>query len=130
MKPFFIPLIVAGLLFINCNAQTSQKINTVTAIEFQKKLENTSTAQLIDVRSPEEFNKEHLKNAININWNASDFESEIKLLNKNKPVFLYCKAGGRSMKAAVKLAELGFIQIYNLDGGIQSWNSENLPIKK
>ena len=130
MKPFFIPLIVAGLLFINCNAQTSQKINTVTAIEFQKKLENTSTAQLIDVRSPEEFNKEHLKNAININWNASDFESEIKLLNKNKPVFLYCNAGGRSMKAAVKLAELGFIQIYNLDGGIQSWNSENLPIKK
>ena len=82
------------------------------------------------MRSPEEFNGEHLNNAVNINWSNPDFESKIKLLNKNKPIFVYCKAGGRSIKAATKLAELGFIEIYNLGGGILSWNSENLPIKK
>ena len=130
MKPFFITLIIAGLLFINCNAQKSEKVKTIATIEFKKKLENTEKPQLVDVRSPEEFNAEHLKNAININWNNPDFEEKIKSLNKDKPIFVYCKAGGRSIKAAARLADLGFIQIYNLDGGIMSWDSENLPIKK
>ena len=130
MKPLFISIIITILLFVNCNAQTSQKIKTISGIEFQKKVNNNEKVQLIDVRSPEEFNGEHLNNAVNINWSNPDFESKIKLLNKNKPIFVYCKAGGRSIKAAAKLAELGFIEIYNLGGGILSWNSENLPIKK
>ena len=129
MKIVLISLIIVGFLFISCNAQTSQKIKTIAAIEFQKKIQNTEKPQLIDVRTPEEYNSEHLINAANMNWNNPDFEEKIKLLDKNKPVFLYCKAGGRSMKAAAKLADLGFTEIYNLDGGILSWNSENLPIK-
>ncbi|WP_395075692.1 rhodanese-like domain-containing protein [Flavobacterium sp.] len=130
MKPFFIPLIIASLLFINCNAQNSEKIKTIAGIEFQKKVENIQKPQLVDVRTPEEFDVEHLGNATNINWNSPDFESKIKVLNKKKPIFVYCKAGGRSIKAATKLAELGFTEIYNLEGGILSWNSKNLPIKK
>ena len=130
MRPLFISIIITILIFVNCNAQISQKIKTIPGIEFQKKVNNNEKVQLIDVRSPEEFNGEHLNNAVNINWSNPDFESKIKLLNKNKPIFVYCKAGGRSIKAATKLAELGFIEIYNLGGGILSWNSENLPIKK
>ena len=104
MRPLFISIIITILIFVNCNAQISQKIKTIPGIEFQKKVNNNEKVQLIDVRSPEEFNGEHLNNAVNINWSNPDFESKIKLLNKNKPIFVYCKAGGRSIKAATKLA--------------------------
>lgn len=130
MKSFFTCLIIISFLFVNCNAQTSEKVKMINTIEFQKKIQNTKNTQLVDVRTPEEFNPEHLQNAVNINWNDPNFESNIKLLDKNKPVFVYCKVGGRSMKAATKLAELGFKEIYNLEGGIVSWNSKNLPTKK
>ena len=46
--------------------------------------------------------------------------------DKSKPVFVYCKVGGRSSQAAAKLAELGFKEIYNLEGGIMKWEALGL----
>lgn len=86
--------------------------------------------QLVDVRTPEEFAEGHLENAINIDITADDFDSKIAALDKEKPVMVYCKAGGRSAKASSRLNELGFKNISDLEGGIINWNSENKPIVK
>jgi rhodanese-related sulfurtransferase len=42
-------------------------------------------------------------------------------LNKNKPVYVYCRSGARSQRAARKLVEMGFLKIYDLEGGYMSW---------
>jgi thioredoxin len=60
-----------------------------------------------------------------VNWNGDDFVAKVNSYDKSKPIFVYCKVGGRSAQAASKLAELGFKEIYNLDGGIMKWNAEN-----
>lgn len=53
--------------------------------------------------------------------NDDSFESEIQKLDKSKPVYVYCRSGMRSQKAAQKMIELGFTQVIDLEGGYLSW---------
>jgi thioredoxin len=120
-KSFFLILICS--FFSNCKGQNSTAIETIDIKLFAEKLKSTENPQLIDVRTEAEFAVENIEKAININWNSADFETKISKLDITKPVFVYCKVGGRSAKAAAKLAEMGFKTIYNLDGGIMKWNA-------
>ncbi|MGB5242618.1 MAG: rhodanese-like domain-containing protein [Lutimonas sp.] len=101
-----------------------QKINVD---EFRLATENSV---IIDVRTPGEYENGHIKNAININVSDSNFQEKIAQLNKNEKVYVYCKIGSRSNKAAKILVENGFKQVYDLNGGIISWQRANLPLEK
>jgi len=125
MKLKFISLLLLSLLFTSCHGQTSNAVNTIDAKLFAEKLKTNENPQLLDVRTPEEYSVEHIDNAKNVNWNEDDFVAKVNSYDKSKPIFVYCKVGGRSAQAANKLAELGFKEIYNLNGGIMKWNAEN-----
>lgn len=77
--------------------------------------------QLVDVRTPREFRASHIKGAKNIDFYSGGFASEFSKLNKNKPLYIYCRTGSRSRHASNKLAEMGFTEIYDLQGGIVRW---------
>ena len=123
MKSKIISLSLICLLFLSCQGQQTKTVQTVDVTAFAEKLKATDKAQLLDVRTPEEFSSGHIENATNVNWNGDDFVAKAENYDKSKPVFVYCKVGGRSAQAADKLAELGFKEIYNLDGGIMKWNA-------
>ena len=125
MKLNFISLLLLSFLFISCHGQTSNAVNTIDTKLFAEKLKTNENPQLLDVRTPEEYSVEHIDNAKNVNWNGDDFVAKVNSYDKSKPIFVYCKVGGRSAQAANKLAELGFKEIYNLNGGIMKWNAEN-----
>lgn len=108
-------------------AQNGKNESSLPATEFSKKLDQTKDAQLVDVRTPGEFRNGHLKNAMNIDWNADDFTEKAKVLDKEKPVFLYCMSGPRSTAAAAKLQEMGFKNVYEMQGGMMKWRNANLP---
>ncbi len=76
---------------------------------------------LVDVRTPREFKISHIKGAKNINFNSGSFASEFDKLNKNKPLYIYCRTGSRSRHASNKLSEMGFTEIYDLKGGYVRW---------
>lgn len=126
MKKTLLALLIFGVTSSGCNGQTTQDYATISASAFAERIKTQPDLQLVDVRTPEEFNAQHIANAKNINWNASDFEANAKKLDKSKPVFVYCLVGGRSKKAAEKLHELGFAEIYDLDGGMMKWNAAGL----
>jgi len=84
--------------------------------------------QLVDVRTPEEFASGHLENAVNINFYADDFKDRINEMDKEKEVYLYCRSGGRSAKAAKELEAMGFKKVYDLEGGILKWQKKKLKI--
>jgi len=86
--------------------------------------------QLIDVRTPQEFASGHLENAVNLDYFDSDFDAQFKNLDKNKPVYLYCKSGRRSANAAEKLEDMGFEKIYDLEGGTLNWQAKGLTLSK
>lgn len=105
----------------------SQTQNSLSAKAFAEKLKALPEAPVIDVRTAGEFSSGHLNNAVNYDWNSSQFETQIKTLDKSKPVFVYCLSGGRSSAAASKMRADGFSEVYELEGGMMKWRNENLP---
>jgi thioredoxin len=131
MNPKFLSLLLIPFLFISCQGQMSKAIKAIDVKTFAEKLHTTENPQLLDVRTPEEFATGRIENAVNVNWNSDDFVAKVSKYDKSKPIFVYCKAGGRSSDAADKLAEMGFAEIYNLEGGIMKWNaSSDKPSEK
>ncbi len=124
MQSKFISLLALSFLFISCHGQTSEAVHTIDVKSFTEKLKTNENPQLLDVRTPEEYNTEHIGDAKNVNWNGDDFVTKSTTFDKSKPIFVYCKVGGRSAQAANKLADLGFKEIYNLDGGIMKWKAQ------
>jgi rhodanese-related sulfurtransferase len=124
LLPLVLLMTVAGFF---AQAQSVKKLDPQN---FEKKLKETKEPILIDVRTSGEYAQGHLPNAVLIDVNSSDFKSRVGKLDKSKPVFVYCKAGSRSSSAAGVLTDLGFKEIYDLNGGITSWQKANKPIEK
>lgn len=129
-KLFFIALLGIALGACN-NSSTNSSIQKLNASQFQNQLNSNSSKLLLDVRTPEEYEVNHIKNSNNLNiYDEKLFNSSVETLDKDIPVYVYCKSGSRSTTAANTLAQLGFTQIYELEGGIQSWTSSGLPIEE
>lgn len=127
MKNIFgIALIVLSVFLSNCSSAQNAK-TSLTATEFNAKIKEIPNAPIIDVRTPAEYAEGHIKNAKNIDWNGNSFDKKTSKLDKSKPVFVYCLAGGRSAAAASKLRESGFKQVYELAGGMKEWRASKLP---
>lgn len=105
----------------------SAKGQNLSAVDYQKKLAELPNAPVVDVRTPDEFNQSHLKNAINININDENFPNQIGKLDKSKPVFVYCLSGSRSSYAARFMLSQGFKTVYDLAGGMIKWRTAGLP---
>ncbi|OCX52035.1 rhodanese [Mucilaginibacter sp. PPCGB 2223] len=86
-------------------------------------------ALLIDVRTPDEYQKEHLKYARNIDIRSAGFADQVKKLSKDKRIYLYCHSGNRSGKATDSLQTLGYRQSYNI-GALDSLAKYGFPVEK
>jgi rhodanese-related sulfurtransferase len=78
---------------------------------------------LVDVRTPDEYASGYIKNAININIKDTAFLESTVLLDKSKPVYVYCMKGSRSTTAAIALKDAGFTKVYNYKGGFKEWTN-------
>lgn len=126
-KLSILPILFFAAFSLNVAAQETG-IKLLPAKAYAQALHSADQKQIIDVRTPEEFQSGHIAAAKNINLYDQDFKAQLEKLNKQEPVFVYCKVGGRSAKAAKILNELGFVNIYDLDGGMMSWESNKLPV--
>ena len=86
--------------------------------------------QIIDVRTPEEFQAGHLEGALNIDIYSADFESRLRQLNMGRQYLVYCRTGVRSAQASQTMANLGFARIFNMQGGISDWAAAGYPVTK
>lgn len=138
MKYIIIALVTISVISNSCsNGQsnpqeqlqaTSKEIKTnLTPVEFADKIKELPSAPILDVRTPDEFSGGHIENALNYNWKGSEFDKQIAPLDKSKPVFIYCLSGGRSSAAATKMRTDGFVEVYELSGGMMNWRSQNMP---
>lgn len=126
MKRF---LIIGFLFFVNTVFAQNKDKYLLSINDFETKLrENSGVAQLVDVRTPEEFMRGHLKRAMNLNFNDDNFEDIVKAkLDKTRPVFVYCFSGRRSTDAAAFLRDLGYKDVYDMAGGFAKWTSSSKP---
>ena len=110
----------------------STKVNNLRANDFEQLLKNTENPQLIDIRTPREYQMGHIAGAININYYDPSFKENIMKagLNKNKPVFIYCRSGNRSSRSLAIFKSLGFKKINHLVYGINDWYRNGFPLIK
>jgi len=87
-------------------------------------------ALVIDLRSKESFDAGHISEARNIP--AAELESQADVLKKwrDKSVITYCDSGISAAAAARTLTKLGFTKVFNLEGGMNAWLKDNLPMTK
>lgn len=111
-------------IVVSCTSQEA----VYSPKEFSEKISQEKVKNLVDVRTPDEFKEGYIKGAVNIDWNSSNFETELNKLDRNTPLYLYCLSGGRSGNAIRKAKEMGFKKIYGLTGGVMAWRAENLAL--
>ena len=76
---------------------------------------------ILDIRTPEEVAQGTIRDSINLDFYAADFESSLEGLDRNAPYVLFCRSGNRSASAASVMRKLGFTEVYEIDGGIMNW---------
>jgi thioredoxin len=121
-------LFSSTVFLVSCQNKQNNAGGKLSAKEFNQYLTEHPNAQLIDVRTAEEFNEGHIKGAKNLDINQDGFEAKLNELNKEEPVLVYCLSGGRSGSAAGMLRSKNFKTVYEMPG-ILKWNAEGLPLE-
>ncbi len=130
MKMRFFSIMVSSFLLLSCGSTDSTKAQTITnvnAVEFNE-LVNSGEGILLDVRTGQEVASGHIEGATNIDFYKPDFSKKLNLMRKDVPIYVYCRSGNRSGKAAKQMKDMGFVKVYNLDGGIGAWANANNKI--
>ena len=122
MKQFYPMKTTFSLIFLLLVqlGQAQMKTKSITSLSEDQ----LGSILLVDVRTPTEFNAGHLKNAENINWMGDTFAKQFEAISKDQPVYVYCKVGGRSYKAAEWLLANGYKNVTNLSGGYDAYLSK------
>ena len=94
MKLKFLTSLLCLSLIMACHSQQAGLVETVTANQFAYELKQSTNPQLLDVRTAEEYNGQHIEGAQNLDWNAANFEAQVQKLDPTKPVFVYCLSEG------------------------------------
>ena len=126
IKNLPLSIAISLLTSASCNSQTSTNVDIAN---FEQAIAKVNT-QLLDVRTPAEYQSGHLKNALLADWNDNaEFKKRASALDKNKPIYTYCLSGVRSAAATQWLRAQGFTA-YNLSGGINAWKKANKPVEQ
>ncbi|KGE89415.1 MAG: rhodanese-like domain-containing protein [Phaeodactylibacter xiamenensis] len=121
-KTLFIALLSVFTLNACQSQNTAEKQYVLPKKEYQQKMAAIEDLQLLDVRTPDEYNAGHIEGAELINFFDEDFVQQVESrFDKDEPLMLYCRSGNRSAKATAKLKAVGFKEIYDLKGGYKNW---------
>ncbi|NNJ47444.1 MAG: rhodanese-like domain-containing protein [Acidimicrobiia bacterium] len=128
-RPILLTLLLA-LVLAACGGTATAEIRLVSASDAAAVLDDRAPeVVLLDVRTPEEFNEVRVPGSINVDFYAADFASQLDTLSKDVPYVVYCRSGNRSSQTMDIMRDLGFTEVWDVDGGIISWNEAGLPLE-
>ena len=96
------------------------KYQNIDVVQFDIMREDKAYV-VLDVRTPKEIAAGKIGEAVELDYFAPSFGSELGKLDKGRQYLVYCKVGGRSAKAAQQMIDLGFTNVFNLTGGYTTW---------
>lgn len=122
--------LLAGVLTLGACGTDTAAFELTSAAESQQLLaEAPAGLTLLDIRTPAEFASGHIAGATNLDFYEPQFASWLDELDRDSPYFVYCRSGNRSASAIETMKQLGFAEVYELDGGIVSWAQAGLPLE-
>lgn len=104
------------------------KVNQIDAKELFRRLESGGDFVLLDVRTPQEFERGKIKGAVNLPLDKVKDNIEKIIPDKKRQVYLYCLSGSRSKQAADQMLSLGFQNVFDLKNGLLAWRVSNFGL--
>ncbi len=123
-------LILIAVVSISNYTMAQGKVTNLSSADFKTQIENSKTAVVIDLRTPDEISKGFIAGAIFIDYLSKDAEQQLLKLDKNKTYYIYCASGGRSSDAAEFMNKQGFKNIFNLEKGFSDWKNKGFAFAK
>ena len=115
-KTFF--FFTIAIFTISCaNAQETRNVDSKAFSVLIK----SGDGIILDVRTPQEYSRGHIESSTLISTNDPKFVEKVSLLQKGKPIYVYCLSGSRSQAVANYLSKNGFNKVYNLQRGLMEW---------
>lgn len=119
MNIFFWIVLILIIAFFTFRMMPIKGVQNISSIELKNMLTNKDK-QFIDVRTPGEYQVNKIAAFQNIP--LQQLRAQLPQLAKDKDIVLICQSGMRSQQAAKILKKAGFQQLYNVSGGMNSWN--------
>ena len=116
--------------FLNLVNDAKQRVREVTVDDVKAKLDRGESFLLIDVREDNEWDKDHLPNAIHLGKGVIERDIEQRAPDVSAPIVLYCGGGFRSALAADNLQRMGYTNVLSMDGGIRDWREKAYPLTR
>ncbi|HAE17644.1 MAG: thiosulfate sulfurtransferase [Verrucomicrobiaceae bacterium TMED137] len=117
-----------GLLFFLICGLAYADVTTVTVKQAVERMKKSSEIIVVDIRTPEEFAKGHIKKAINVNMNDKSFAKKLTKLDRTKTYLMHCRSGGRSTASLPVWNRLGFKNVLHLSSGTLGWVRAGQPL--
>ncbi|AUB60838.1 hypothetical protein BK009_09215 [Methanobacterium subterraneum] len=105
-----------------------RNISPEEAYELIGKVQAVPDFVILDVRTPKEFINGHIEGAVNIDYHGQNFIEELEKLEKETKYLICCGSGVRASKAMIIMQELGYMEVYNILGGIRMWKRSGYPL--
>ena len=109
---------------------TNLEVNTINVHELKKRLDANLGLRLIDVREDYEWQAIRIPGAVHIPKNELTDRIESNTPDRECPIYLHCRGGVRSLDAAQYLLQMGYKEVYSIDGGIAEWEHSGYPTEK
>lgn len=129
---YLLSTIVLFLIFnlSACDAQNKKDGIIHHSVDELEGLRAKEKGVLLDVRTPNEIKQGFIEGAQFLDYHSNSFESSISKYSKDETIYIYCRSGNRSNKAAKIFIKHGFTKVYNMKGGIKAWVGSNKQITK
>ncbi|MGZ7043591.1 MAG: rhodanese-like domain-containing protein [Methanobacterium sp.] len=112
------------------NQNKSETITPQNALKMMEEHKDENQLVILDVRPKNEFELEHIPDAINLDYDGHEFKKKVSKIDKGKNYIIYCKSGVRGEYFMGIMKELGFPHVYNILGGFIGWKVSKLPLIK
>jgi phage shock protein E len=109
-------------------AQAKKNITEISPTEAATKSKN-GEAVIVDVREKDEWDEEHIPDAIHMSRGTIELDVEEKVPDKNAVIICHCGGGGRSALAAESLQKMGYKNVRSMAGGLKAWRAAGLPTR-
>ena len=106
------------------------EIRDIAIAEVAQLISQDDSVVILDIRTPGEFSQGHIKGAMNIDYLAGDFATNLAALDRDKTYVIHCQSGNRSGRSLSQFRELGFQKVLHLDAGFAGWQKAGQPVQK
>ena len=110
-------------------ADAKKKVTEISPTDAASKTKSSNTV-IVDVREKDEWDEQHIPDAVHMSRGMLEFEIEDKFPDREMTIICHCGGGGRSALAAESLQKMGYKNVRSMAGGFKAWKAAGLPTTK